>query len=149
MTGTFSAGGGPGAFRVRTAEGCPWSARSSASWVTVTEPASGTGEREIRYSVGENFTTSGRSAMITVVTATHQVVQARAEEIELKGKISGLSGTCPNLRFTVQTQLIRTDKDTSFRDGKCSDARNGSDVVVTGLRTSDGSVDARRVEFDR
>jgi uncharacterized protein DUF5666 len=110
---------------------------------------SGTGEREIRYSVAENFLASGRSATITVATETHHVAQERAEEIKVEGKISGLSGSCPNLRFTVQNRLIATDRDTDFKGAKCSEARNGNAVIVTGLRQSDGSIDARRVEFDR
>jgi uncharacterized protein DUF5666/BACON domain-containing protein/all-beta uncharacterized protein len=148
-TATFTAASGAGTFRVRTTAACQWTARSSASWVTVADPVSGTGDRDVRYSVAENFSTARRSAAITVGTETHHVVQDAAQEIDVKGKISGLSGSCPNLRFMVQNRLIATDRDTSFKGGKCSDARNEKEVVVTGVRQSDGSIDASRVEFGK
>jgi hypothetical protein len=144
----FDAEGGPGSVRVRTAATCPWTAVSNAAWVTFTGPASGSGDGEIRYSVAENFTTSGRLATITVATAVYRIAQARAEEIRFEGAISGISGSCPNLRFTVAGRIVTTDGETDFDDGSCSGARNGDDVQVRGFRQPDGTVRARRVEFD-
>jgi trimeric autotransporter adhesin len=144
----FEAEGGPGSVRVRAPATCPWTAVSSAAWVTFSSPASGTGDGEIRYSVAENFATSGRTATLTLASQVHRITQERAEEITFDGRISGMSGSCPNLRFTVAGRIVTTDRETEFRDGKCSDARNGDDVRVKGFRQPDGTVHARRVEFD-
>lgn len=134
--------------RLRTGAVCPWTALSAAGWVVVSGPALGTGDAEIRYSVAPNFTPSDRSTTIQVVTETHRISQRDAEEIELDGTIAGLSGACPNLRFTVDGRTVTTDRETDFRDGRCSDAQNGEDVEVRGFPQSDGTVRARRVEFD-
>lgn len=46
--------GGEGRFTIRTGGGCAWTAASDVSWITVTSPASGTGEAEVRFTVGRN-----------------------------------------------------------------------------------------------
>lgn len=144
----FDAEGGPGSVRVRAPATCPWTAVSSAAWVAFSGPASGTGDGEIRYSVAENFATTVRTATITVASEVHRIAQGRAEEIDFNGRISGISGSCPNLRFTVAGRIVTTDRETEFKDGKCSEASNGDDVKVKGFRQPDGTVRARRVEFD-
>lgn len=145
---TFPATGGTGTVRVRTTAGCPWDVQSSASWVTITSGATGVGEADVRYTVAENFATSSRNATITVASQTHRVVQDEAEELRFRGTVSGVSGSCPNLRFTVDGRTVTTDRDTDFRSGRCSDVKNGTEVSVRGLRTSAGTIDARRVEFE-
>lgn len=144
---SFEPGGGSGSVRVRTTAVCAWTATSSASWVSIANPA-GTGEAEVRYTVAENFTTSSRSATITIANETHRITQDRAREVVIDGRISGLSGSCPDLRFTVDGQVVTTDRETDFRSGNCSSARNGRDVEVRGFRQSNGTIRAHRVEFD-
>jgi hypothetical protein len=51
---TTPAGGGSGAFDVRTAAGCAWTAASNASWLTVTAGATGDGNGTVRYGVAAN-----------------------------------------------------------------------------------------------
>jgi hypothetical protein len=145
---SFDGEGGTGAVRVRTASGCPWSVVSSAAWVTVLGVPSGTGEAEIRYLVVANSSSSGRSATLTIQSQVLRISQARGEELKFEGKISSLSGSCPNLRFRLDNLTVATDTGTEFRRGDCSKARNGSDVTVRGFRQPDGSVLATRVEFD-
>jgi hypothetical protein len=145
---SFGPEGGQGMVRLRTGALCPWTALSPANWVVVSGPVVGTGDAEIRYTVAPNFTTSSRTTTIVIGTATHRISQSKAEEIRFDGKIGGLSGSCPNLRFTVDGRTVITDRETEFRDGRCSDAQNGEDVEVRGFPQSDGTVLARRVEFD-
>lgn len=145
---TFESEGGPGTVRVRTTSACAWTASSSASWVEITSSRSGSGDADIRYTVAQNFATTPRTATITVASETFRIVQEENQEITFGGRISGLSGSCPTLRFTVDGRVVTTDRDTDYKDGKCSDARNGTEVRVRGLRTSAGTVDARRVEFE-
>jgi Putative binding domain, N-terminal len=72
----FVAGGGTNkTFTVTTTAGCGWTAVSSASWVTITAGASGTGNGTVRYNVAAN-TSSARTATITVNGRVHTVTQA-------------------------------------------------------------------------
>jgi|GEM_PF-1817476 len=72
----FSAAGGTGSFQVATQSACSWSAVSSASWLTITSGASGTGAGAVVYTVAANPTALPRSATITVGTQTFTLTQA-------------------------------------------------------------------------
>ena len=145
---SFTAAGGTGAFRVRTLAVCPWTVLSSAAWVTIVGAAAGSGEAEIRYLVAPNFSALARTATLTVQSESLRITQARAEELKLDGEISSLTGVCPTLRFRVDNRTVTTDRDTDFRDGGCSKARNGADVTVRGFAQPGGTVLATRVDFD-
>ena len=69
-------------------------------------------------------------------------------KVELAGPVSGLSGSCPVLTFTVDGRTVTTDSSTEFKDGACGDVQNGTEVKVEGLRQPDGSVLASEVELD-
>ena len=125
---------------------CPWTATSSAAWVIVVT-AAGTGDAEARYIVAPNFSTTGRTATLTIQSEIFRITQGRAEELKLDGKISGVSGSCPNLRFTVDNRTVTTDRETDFRHGECSKARNGEHVIVRGFAQADGTVLATRIDF--
>ena len=144
---SFEAVGGAGAVRVRTSAPCPWAVVSSAPWLIVTGASSGSGDGEIRFLVAPNFGASGRSATLTVQSEVFRVTQGRAEELRFEGKISNLSGTCPNLRFRVDNRTVVTDRETDFRHGECSKARNGDDVTVRGFAQPDATVLATRIDF--
>jgi hypothetical protein len=51
-------------------------------------------------------------------------------ELELKGTVSELSGTCPELEFTVNNQTVTTDENTDFDDAACSEVRDGGRVEI-------------------
>jgi hypothetical protein len=144
---SFDADGGTGAVRVRTSAGCPWTVLSSAGWLTLAGAATGNGEAEIRYVVAPNFSTSARSATLTIQSEVLKVSQGRAEELKLDGRISNATGSCPNLRFSVDGRTVVTDRETDFRRGDCSKARNGEKVTVRGFAQPDGIVRATRVDF--
>jgi hypothetical protein len=64
------------------------------------------------------------------------------------GKISALSGSCPNLRFSVDDWTVTTGPNTEFRKGDCSKARDGEKVTVRGFAMPDRTLLASRVDFD-
>lgn len=70
------------------------------------------------------------------------------DEVEVRGVVSGLAGTCPALTFTVNGVQILTNASTRFEHGTCADTRNNDRVEVEGSRQADGRVLARKVEFD-
>jgi hypothetical protein len=144
---SFDADGGTGVVRVRTFPGCPWTGVSSAVWLTLVGVATGTGEAEIRYVVAPNVSSLGRSATLTIQSEVLRITQDPAEELKLDGRISNVSGSCPDLRFIVDNRTVTTDAQTEYRHGDCSKARNDAKVTVRGFAQPDGTVRARRVDF--
>lgn len=72
----FSSAGGAGAVAVTPADGCAWTATSSASWITITSGASGTGSGTVQYTVAPSTATSSRAGTITVQGQTYPITQA-------------------------------------------------------------------------
>jgi hypothetical protein len=79
LTGTiqlFPAVGAPWAFSVTTGAACAWTATPSAPWITITGPATGSGNGNVAFSVGPNPPGNpGRTGTITIGTSTFTVVQ--------------------------------------------------------------------------
>jgi len=63
------------------------------------------------------------------------------------GEVSGLSGTCLTVTFTVGGKTIRTNASTVFSNGACTDVKNGVHVGVRGTAQQDGSLLAVAVHF--
>jgi len=55
-----------GSVSVKTASGCPWTASSSAPWLTVTSGASGAGNGTVSFLAGFNTTGSQRAGILSV-----------------------------------------------------------------------------------
>lgn len=156
-TGTVSPGqrsftflGGSGTVQVSTsAATCSWTATSSASWLTISGAAAGTGNGTVGYLALPNLTASQREATITILNVVHRVTQSGLPtgNTELEAALSGLSGNCPSLRFTLEGITVTTDKDTDFHGGKCGDVGNGVRVKVSGMFQSNGTLLAKRVEI--
>jgi hypothetical protein len=72
------------------------------------------------------------------------------DELEMRGTVSGLTGTCPALTFTLGTtdpRTVMTSANTRFEDMSCSRIQNGSRVEVEG-RLDGATIMATEVEFD-
>jgi Domain of unknown function (DUF5666) len=79
------------------------------------------------------------------VKTDHGVPPVR-NEVELKGRISLLAGTCPSLTFTVSSTKVTTSAATKFDESACTALHNGDAVEVKGAKQTDGRVLASRVE---
>jgi hypothetical protein len=88
-----------------------------------------------------------RTGTVLVAGRIVTVTQAGTDgqPVDLEGRLSGLSGTCPALRFVVNGNTVRTDAGTEFRRAACSALRNGHTVRVRGVREG-GEIRATRVE---
>jgi len=53
-----------------------------------------------------------------------------SKRVDFSGTITGVSGGCPNVTFTVQGLTIVTDRSTDFTKSKCDDLRRGRDDRV-------------------
>ncbi len=65
-----------GTFRVTTADGCPWIAGSSASWIQVNSGPGGAGSATVSYTVLTNTTAAARTGTISVGGQSFNVSQA-------------------------------------------------------------------------
>jgi hypothetical protein len=70
------------------------------------------------------------------------------DDDELEGVVSALSGTCPAVTFTVNGTTVKTTAATTFDDGTCAHVQNNVRVDVKGVRQTDGSLQATRVELE-
>ena len=95
------ASGGSGSVSVTVSPATTsWTAVSSASWLTITSGATGTGSRTVGYSVTANSSTSARSATLTLGAYVFTVTQSGAAACTyslsfgtVKSTLTGFSGT--------------------------------------------------------
>ena len=71
---------------------------------------------------------------------------ARAD-VEVKGAVSDVRGSCPALTFVVNGTTVTASTLTQFKDGSCGSIVSGRQVEITGTRPSSGAVLAARVEI--
>lgn len=72
--------------------------------------------------------------------------QRQPPEVELRGAIAQLSGSCPNLSFALGAERLVADANTRFKDVSCGNIRNGQSLEVRGTRRADGTILVRDVE---
>ncbi|HEX3083264.1 MAG TPA: S8 family serine peptidase, partial [Pyrinomonadaceae bacterium] len=71
----FIANGASSTVNVTTQSACPWTAISNASFITITNGSSGTGNGTVSYSVAANPLTTTRSGTMTIAGLTFTVTQ--------------------------------------------------------------------------
>jgi hypothetical protein len=80
------------------------------------------------------------------VLATKVEVDQGQHSTELNGVISGRSGTCPSLTFTINATTVMTTNATQFDSTPCSGVMNGNRADVKGTLLANGAVLALHVE---
>ena len=75
MTRFVKKGGGDQNVKVKTQQGCAWTAVSNVSWVEIKGQPQGTGTHDVKYDVERNRSESARIGTITVAGLTHFIVQ--------------------------------------------------------------------------
>jgi len=163
---TIGSGGGQLAVVLTVLSGCTWTAVNDASWVTIAAGAGGSGGATIMLTVAAN-TGAVRVGHIQVADQVYTITQTAGTApapspspdptppptpppptppppaptpVHLIGTMSGLSGKCPEVSFTVSATKVNTTSTTAFTDRKCTDLRNGRSTDVTGLAQPDKSV---------
>jgi hypothetical protein len=93
-TRTFQSDGGTGAIAVTASDSsCAWTSASTASWITVTDGATGTGSGTVNYRVEANAATDARAATVTVGDQTHTVSQQGRPPVSCTYAISPTGAT--------------------------------------------------------
>jgi hypothetical protein len=142
---SFEAKGGSGSIDVRTLGACTWSAETDASWIDITSGGTGSGDGRVAYSVKANTNIVVRRATISVAGQAFTVTQQA--ESSIAGVVASVKGSCPDKRFSVNGQRMRTTKSTDYEDGTCADLRGGVTVRVKGIIGSDDVLTAIEVDF--
>jgi hypothetical protein len=75
---SVAAAGGTGSTDVTSPGGCPWSATSNDSWITVTSGATGSGNGSASFSAAANPNASARTGTMTIASQPFTVSQAAA-----------------------------------------------------------------------
>jgi hypothetical protein len=70
------------------------------------------------------------------------------DDDEFTGLVSGLTGACPNISFTLNGTAVRANSATRYEDGSCAVVHNSTRVEVEGQRQTDGSILATRIELE-
>jgi len=70
--------GGNATVTVTSPSGCPWTAVSNVSWISITSGASGSGNGTVKYSVSANTLGTSRVGTLTIAGQTLTVTQAAA-----------------------------------------------------------------------
>jgi hypothetical protein len=74
---SFADPGGTGSVTITTTPGCAWTAASNnADWLTLTTPASGTGNGTVGFSAAANTTSAPRTGTLTIAGQTFTVSEA-------------------------------------------------------------------------
>ena len=68
------------------------------------------------------------------------------DEGEVSGPITASAGACPALALTVGSMTVKTTAATVFHDGACGALQVGTVIEATGMKQSDGSLLASRIE---
>jgi uncharacterized protein (TIGR03437 family) len=108
---TLPAGGGFGGAPVSAGIGCPWTATSDSSWLSITAGAIGGGSASISWSAGANTGTTSRRANIAIGGMSYPVTQLGTSATALAlsaGSLSfsatfGNTTAIPAQSFSVKT----------------------------------------------
>ncbi len=68
------------------------------------------------------------------------------ERIEVLGTLRNLGGSCPNVVFSIGSDVIATNGDTRFRSLSCNALSEGRFVEAKGVRQPDGRILAEEVQ---
>ena len=162
----IAASGGRLSVGITTISGCAWNASTGAPWITVASGASGNGAGTVGLAVAANSGVA-RTGQVAIGGQTYTVTQAAARQdpapgrlhlrrrrrprqrVDFSGTMSGVSGNCPNVGFSVDGIIVVTDRDTDYSRGNCGDLRRGQDVRGSGLRQPNGSIKATDIRFNK
>jgi hypothetical protein len=134
---------------VVTTSGCAWTATSQASWITITRSPSGTGDGHVHIAVEGTLLVNGRTGTLLIGGQTVTVRQAGIlnQDVTVSGRIAGLSGSCPNVGFTLNGVGIVANGGTDYENRRsCGDLGNGVTARVKGRGQADGTILATKID---
>lgn len=100
----YGAAGGSGSIGVSTSSSCPWTASSTANWITISSGNSGTGNGTVNYTVSSGVG-CGRSAYIDVNGQTFSITQSGGGSSALSVTTASLPNGTQNTAYAPTTVL--------------------------------------------
>ena len=97
---------------------------------------------------GTNVDVKGTQQPNGTVLAAKIDIDNPDPEVKVEGIVSGRSGACPAVTFSVGSTTVVTDAATRFDDGSCGTLQNGTSVEVKGTRQPNGTVLAAKIDID-
>jgi hypothetical protein len=76
-------------------------------------------------------------------------VPAPGTPTSFDGRVSELSGLCPDISFSAGGRHVEASGSTTYKHGDCNHLDNSDKVHVDGLEFSDGHVEATKIEIKR
>jgi hypothetical protein len=142
---SIPAWGGTGRIDVRTQAPCAWTADTPASWITIASSRTGRGNGSPTYDVAPNTRLGTRTDIISIAGQDVNITQDGATSIT--GRVHSVGGSCPNKRFIVHGQRVRTTSATDYEGGTCGGLRDATMIRVKGIIGSDDTLTAIEVDF--
>jgi hypothetical protein len=129
---------------------CAWRATASEQWIAVSGDGR-TGSGQLTFTAAANPSRDERTGTLSVAGQVVTITQAGSrrgdEETTVNGKISGLSGSCPNLSFTISGTVVVVNGATEYRGKEsCQNLQNGRNARVRGRVQANGTLLADRVD---
>lgn len=97
---TVNAAAGSANVAVSTLNGCSWTAKSNASWITITSGAQGNGSGSVSLRIAAN-NGSSRTGTVTIAEQTHTITQADATQPGPPTPPTPPTPPAPNCTFTI------------------------------------------------
>ncbi len=126
---------------------------------TVSVPVSATirhGNETVAFAdlaVGQRVHVKATADATNTLVATEVMVQnARIgddDDQEVEGSVSGLSGTCPTIAFSVGTTSVTANAATAYKGGTCADVKNGTTVEVDAMTPVSGPWVATKISIEK
>jgi hypothetical protein len=85
---------------------------------------------------------------IQIEGAENDPPDVNENEVDVRGALGPITGTCPAISSTVGTTKFATTASTRFDDVACPALKAGASMRVRGIRNADGSVTATRLQKD-
>ena len=133
----FDASGGAESVSVTAADGCSWTAKSNANWITITSGSSGNGNGSVTYTVAASTGNSQRTGTMTIAGRTFNVTQLEngsewpSEGIVFVSDRDGWNGIwVMNTDGSNPRRLSSVAKD-FYGDNYPSSSPDGSKIVFT------------------
>ncbi|TAL00326.1 MAG: PKD domain-containing protein [Verrucomicrobia bacterium] len=108
-----SAASTSGASSLTAGSGCSWTLSSSAAWLTITSPTSGSGNTTIAYSLAANAALTGRAAVITVTGQNTN----RTITVNQDGNLIPVANAGGNVSVPVSTSVVMDGSGSTDDDG--------------------------------
>lgn len=137
---SFGSAAAGGSVTVSSASGCPWTAASNNSWLSISSGSSGSGNGSVGYSVAANSGSSSRSGSLTIAGKTFTVNQAAADQVPVVTITAPANGSSSSQGAAVNFSGSAIDNEDGNISGSLSWTSSRDGVIGSGASFSTTSL---------